>query len=336
MKFALPNTSPIASRLASRAASLAIAAALALAGASTAMAQAYPNKPTKIIVAYQAGQGTDVATRYIAEQLGKAMGQTFFVENRGGAGGNIGTADAARAAPDGYTLTMGTNGTHALNQYLYAATGFDAEKDFEPIVLISTFPMVVLAGAGTPYQSMADVFAAARNNPKSADIALPSTTARLVFELLKERSQVPLFGVPYKGSAAAATDVIGGQVPLSIDTISAARGFLASGKLRALGVTSANPTALLPGVKTVAEQGLAGFEVVAWNALYAPRGTPPAVIKRLNEEVTKILAQPETRQRLLQLGHEPAGGTPEQLAEFARAERAKWGPLITKVGLKAE
>jgi len=303
---------------------------------SAAQAQDYPTKPVRIVVAYAAGQGTDVATRFLAEHLGKALGQTFFVENRGGAGGNIGTAEAARAAPDGYTLTMGTNATHALNQFLFASTGFDAEKDFEPIALVSTFPMVVLAGANTPFQAVPDLFAAARANPKSADIALPSTTARLVVELMKEQSKVQLFGVPYKGSAAATTDVIGGQVPLSVDTISAARPQLAAGKLRPVAVTSLKQTALLPGVKTVAEQGVEGFEVIAWNALYAPRGTPAAVVKRINAEVAKLLAQPEIRARLLQLGHEPAGGTPEQLGEFARAERAKWGPLITKVGIKAE
>lgn len=302
---------------------------------SEAVAQDYPNRPVRIIVAYAAGQGTDVATRFLAEQLTKATGQTFFVENKGGAGGNIGTAEAARAAPDGYTLTMGTNATHALNQFLYDSTGFDAARDFEPVALVSSFPMVIVAGSQTPFQNVADVLAAARTNPKSADIALPSTTARLVYELLKNDSKVELFGVPYKGSAAATTDVIGGQVPLSIDTISGTRSALGAGRLRPLAVTSARQTALLPGVKTVAEQGVPGFEVIAWNALYAPRGTPAAVIQRLNAEVTKILAQPETRERLLALGHEAAGGTPQQLGDFARAEREKWGPLITRVGIKA-
>lgn len=311
------------------------AAALALACGTAALAQDYPARPVKIVVAYAAGQGTDVATRFLAEQLTKATGQTFFVENKGGAGGNIGTAEAARAAPDGYTLTMGTNATHALNQFLFDSTGFDAERDFEPVVLVSSFPMVMVAGSQTSYQNVADVLAAARGNPKAADIALPSTTARLVYELLKDSSKVELFGVPYKGSAAATTDVIGGQVPLSIDTISGTRAAMSGGRLRPLAVTSARQTPLLPGVKTVAEQGIPGFEVIAWNALFVPRGTPPAVIQRLNEAVTKILAQPETRERLLQLGHDVAGGTPQQLGDFVRAERAKWGPLITKAGIKA-
>ena len=303
---------------------------------TAALAQGYPNKPVRIVVAYQAGQGTDVVTRYLAEQLTRSLGQSFFVENRGGAGGNIGTEVAARAAADGYTLTMGTNATHALNQFLYATLPFNSEKDFEPIILVGTFPMAVLAGADSPIKSIDDLVARVKANPRAADIALPSTTARLVYELLKERSQAPLFGVPYKGSSAAQSDVLGGQVPVMIDTVTAGRPLVASGKLRALGVTSAKPTALMPGAKTVAEQGLAGFEVIAWNALYAPKGTPPAIVKQLNAEVARILAQPEARQRLIDLGFEPAGGTPEQLADFARAERDKWGPLIKKADIRAE
>jgi tripartite-type tricarboxylate transporter receptor subunit TctC len=312
-----------------------LAAAAAL-GSTAVQAQDYPARPVRIIVAYQAGQGTDVATRFVAEQLTKAIGQSFFIENRAGAGGNVGTAEAARAAPDGYTLTMGTSGTQTMNPFLYASTGYDAEKAFEPIILVSRFPMVIAAGPSGTFKSVTEVLAAARGNPKSADLAMPSTTARLVVELLKERTGVALFGVPYKGSPAAATDVLGGQVPLLIDTISAAKAGLASGKLRAIAVTSAKPTALLPGVPTVAEQGVPGFDVSAWNALYAPKGTPAPVIARLNAEVSKVLAQADVQQRLLQLGHEPVGGTPAELAAFERAERAKWEPIIRKAGLKAD
>ena len=173
---------------------------------SVAFAQAYPNKPVRIVVAYQAGQGTDVISRLVAEQLTKSLGQSFYIENRGGAGGNIGTEVAARAAPDGYTLIMGTNGTHTMNQFLYQSLGFNPEKDFDPIILVGTFPMVVMTGADSPIKSIDDLIARVKANPRGADIALPSTTARLVFELLKERSQAPLFGVPYKGSSAAHTD----------------------------------------------------------------------------------------------------------------------------------
>jgi len=311
-------------------------AVVLLATASLALAQAYPSKPVRIVVAYQAGQGTDVATRYLAEQLTKSLGQSFYVENKPGAGGNVGTEAAARATPDGYTLTMGTNATHGTNQFLYPSMPFDAEKDFEPVILIGSFPMVVSVNAASPLHSVADLVAAAKAKPNSADIAMPSTTARIVFELLKAQSQAPLFGVPYKGSATAIADVLGGQLPVLIDTVTATKPFVTSGKVRAIAVTSAKPTELLPGVKPVADQGLPGFEVIAWNALYAPKGTPRDVIATLNGELNKVLAQPETRQKMLGLGFDVVGGTPEQLAEFGRSERRKWGPLIQSAGLKAE
>lgn len=312
----------------------AIAAGLAF--ATLATAQGYPNKPVRIIVAYQAGQGTDVATRYIAQRLNKALGQNFYIENKPGAGGNIGTEAAARSAPDGYTLTMGTNATHGTNQFLYDAVPFDAEKDFEPIILIGSFPMVLAANPSFPGNSVADVIATAKSTPKSADIAMPSTTARIVFELLKAQSQAPLFGIPYKGSATAISETMGGQVPLIVDTVTAVRPHVAAGKLKAIAVTSLKGTELLPGVKPVAEQGLPGFQVIAWNALYAPKGTPKETIQILNTEINKILSQPESRQKLKDLGYDVGGGTPEQLGEFGRSERRKWGPLIAAAGIKAE
>ena len=304
--------------------------------AASVAAQSYPSKPVRIIVAYQAGQGTDVATRYFADQLGKALGQNFIIDNKPGAGGNIGTEAAARAAPDGYTLTMGTNATHGVNQFLYASTGYDAEKDFEPIILAGTLPMVISANPASGFTSIADIVNAAKTKPKSADIAMPSTTARLVFEFLKERSGAPLFGVPYKGSGTAMSEVMGNQIPLVIDTVTASRPQIDGGKIKPIAVTSLKSTELLPGVKSVAEQGMPGFEVIAWNALYAPKGTPPAIIRTLNAEMQKILAQPETRQKLLSLGYDPGGGTPEELAALGRSERAKWGPLISAAGIKAE
>ncbi|MEO8279399.1 MAG: tripartite tricarboxylate transporter substrate binding protein [Ideonella sp.] len=315
---------------------LIAACAASFAIAPLAMAQGYPNKPVKIIVPYQPGQGTDVATRFLADYLTKATGQTFLVENKAGAGGNIGTAEAARAAPDGYTLMMGTNGTHVLNQYMYPAMAFDPDKDFEPVMLVSTFPMVVLTTATSPYKTLTDVLTAAKAKPDSIDIGMPSTTARLVLELLNQQSGSIVRGIPYKGSSTAMTDLLGGQVPLAIDTVSASRSFIAAGKLKPLAVTSLKESALLPGVKTVADQGVAGFQVVAWNGLYAPAGTPPAVVQKLSAELTKILANPEVRARLLELGHEPAGGSGAELASFARSERLKWAPLIAKAGLKGQ
>ncbi|MBM3648079.1 MAG: tripartite tricarboxylate transporter substrate binding protein [Alphaproteobacteria bacterium] len=307
-----------------------------LACALPSNAQSWPAKPIKIVVPYQAGQGTDVGARYFAEQLTKVLGQQVYVDNKPGAGGNIGTADAARSLNDGYTLLMGTVATQTMNEFLYPSVGYDSQKDFEPIALVAMLPMVISANPSFSANSVAELVAAAKARPDKIDIALPSTTARLVFELLKEKSGAPLFGVPYKGSATAMTEVTGGQVPVTIDTVTATRGQVAGGKLKPLGITTLKPSDLMAGVKPVSEQGFPGFEVTAWNALYAPRGTPKAIVDRLNAEVAKILAQPEARQRLLQIGFEPAGGSPADLAAFEKRERDKWGPLIKAAGLKGD
>jgi tripartite-type tricarboxylate transporter receptor subunit TctC len=299
-------------------------------------AQTWPAKPIRIVVPYQAGQGTDVGARLFAEQLSKALGQQVYVDNKPGAGGNIGTADAARSANDGYTLLMGTVATQTMNEFLYPSVGYDSRKDFEPIALVAMLPMVISANPSFPANSVAELVAAAKAKPDKIDIALPSTTARLVFELLKDKSGAPLFGVPYKGSATAMTEVTGGQLPMIIDTATATRAQVSGGKLKPLGITTLKSSELMPGVKSVAEQGFPGFEVTAWNALYAPKGTPKPIVDRLNAEIAKILAQPETRQRLLQIGFEPAGGSPDALAAFENQERGKWGPLIKAAGLKGD
>ena len=306
-----------------------------LAAANIATAQPYPTKPIRIVVAYQAGQGTDTAARYLGNLLSKDLGQPVIIDNRPGAGGNLGTDLTAEAAPDGYTLTMGTNATHVLNQFLYTGIRFKPES-FEPIALVGTFPMVLAVNAKSPIRSVDDMVAALKNDARSVDIATPSTTARLVVELLKDRGGLKLFHVPYKGSGGAVTDVLGGQLPLLIDTPTALRSQIASGNLRAIAVTSAAVSGLVPGVKTIAEQGYPRFEVIAWNALYAPHGTPAAILDTLNAAINKVLARPEVRQQLLDYGFDPAGGTRQQLAEFAQAERRKWEPIIKAAGLKAE
>jgi tripartite-type tricarboxylate transporter receptor subunit TctC len=310
------------------------AALLVLAIPAMAAAQSYPNRPVRIIVAYAAGQGTDIATRYLAEQLTKDLGQPFIIENRAGAGGNIGTEATRQAAPDGYTLTMGTNATHVLNQYLYDNLSFDPVAHFEPIALVGSFPMVVAVNAKSPFKSVSELLSAAKANARSADIAMPSTTARLVVELLKDRTKVDLYGVPYRGSGNAMTDVLGGQLPVTVDTPTALRAQMAAGTMRAIGVTSRGASSLVPGVTPVAEQGVSGFEVSAWNALYAPKGTPQSVIDTLNKTVNNILQRPEVRQKLLDFGFEPGGGSAKELADFAKAERIKWEPIIRTADIK--
>lgn len=313
---------------------LGLIASAAVSGA--AWSQTYPSKPVRIIVPYQAGQGTDVITRYLADKLSTAMGERFIVDNKPGAGGNIGTEAAAHSAPDGYTLLVGTVATHAMNEFMYPSTGFDSEKDFAPIILTGIVPMAISANPSFPASTIPELIAAAKAKPDKIDVAMPSTSSRMVYELLKAKTGAPLFGVPYKGSATAMTEVIGGQVQLTIDTVTATRAQVSGGKIKALAVTSLKSTDLLPGVKSVAEQGVDGFEMTAWNALYAPRGTPQAIVDALNAAMTKIIADPETRARLLQLGMEPSGGTPAQLVAFEKAERVKWGPLIKAAGLKGD
>ncbi|MCT9810675.1 tripartite tricarboxylate transporter substrate binding protein [Acidovorax sp. Be4] len=319
-----------------RVVALGWAVAVGLAAAPALQAQTYPSKPIKIIVAYPAGQGTDIATRYLADQISRDLGQPIVIDNRPGAGGNVGTDATAKAHPDGYTLTMGTNATHVLNEFLYSKIPFNAGNDFEPVVMVGTFPMVLAVVGSSPLTSARQLVDTVRTTPRGADIALPSTSARLVVELLKERSAVALFGVPYKGSGTAVTDLIGGQLTAIVDTPTSLRPHLQAGKLRALAVTSLQPSALVPGVPAIAEQGYPGFDVIAWNALYAPKGTPAPIIHTLNAAFNKALQRPETRQRLLELGFEPAGGTPEWLAGFGKTERKKWQVVIATAGLKAD
>lgn len=300
----------------------------------TASAATYPTKPVKIIVPYQAGQGTDIAARYFADHLSQALGQPFIVENRGGAGGNIGTQAAARAAPDGYTLIMGTNATHSLNQFLYASPGYETTKDFDAVMLLGTFPMVLLTAPESNFKTLPDIFKSSKTAKRNADIGMPSTTARLVYELLKEKSGAPLFGVPYKGSSMATSNLIGGEIAISIDTITAARSMIESGRLLPIAVTSLEETELLPGVPTAASQGLSGFEVIAWNALYAPKQTPKEAIDIINKTLQTFLDRPKTRQRLLEMGYEPGGGSPGDLEKFTKSEEKKWGPIIQRAGIK--
>ena len=245
--------------------------AAAACGAYAQGANDWPNRPVKIIVAYPAGQSTDIATRYLADKLSHAFGQGFVVDNKPGAGGNIGTAIAARATPDGYTLVMGANGTHAMNPALYPNVGYDAEKDFDAIVLTALIPFAISAGPNVPVNSLNELIALARSKPGKVDVAFPSVTGQLVLEMLKQRD-VPLFGIRFKGSGDAMTSLLGGHVPVLIDTVAATRTGL--GKIKPLAVTTATPMASMPGVKTASEQGLPNFTITAWNTLMEPRGVP--------------------------------------------------------------
>ena len=315
---------------------LVLAAVATLMPGSRVWAQAYPSKPIRVIVPFPPGQGTDVGTRFLAERLGRALGRNLVVENRPGAGASIGTEALAKSAPDGYTLGIGTAGTHTMNPSLYPSLGYDPEKDFEPISLTGLLPLMIAAHPSFAPNTIAELIAAAKAKPDTLNVALPAPPQRVAFELLRLQGGAPLFGIPYKGSASALPEVMSGQVPLIVDSITALRPHINSGRLKALAVTSLNSTDLLPGVKSVAEQGLPGFELTAWNAFFAPKGTPAAIVSRLNTEIRKVLADPETRAHLMALGFEVAGSTPEELAERVRSERDKWSRIIRAARITAD
>lgn len=305
--------------------------------ASAAWGQTYPTKPVRIIVPYPTGIGTDIATRHFADAFSRALGQSFFVDNRAGANGNIGTAAAAKSGADGYTLLMGTAATHAMNSYLYQQLGFDPEADFEPIGLVAIVPLMIAANPSLPATTVQELIAAAKAKPDTINVAHPSVTSLIALEYLKRRAGAPLFGVPYKGSVQALTDVAGGRASVIIDSIAAVQPFVNSNKLRALAVTSLRETDLLPGVKPVAEQGVPGFDFVGWIAFFAPKGTPQPVVSLLNAELGKLFADPAFRKRVLGFGMQPvAPGTPQQFGQFVRAEREKWGGIIKAGNIKAQ
>lgn len=315
-----------------------VLAAASLGGTAPAWAQhAWPERPIRVIVPYAAGQGADVLMRLVGQELAASLGQPVVVDNRAGAGGNIGTALAAKAAPDGYTFILGTNATHAANEFLYPNPGFNAVTDFDAVAMIGLLPMVISTSApDLPANGIAELVARARAKPNTLNVGLPSTTAHVVFAQFVRSAQAPLFGVKYKSSGQSMTDALGGQIPLVIDTVTATRPQLAGGKLKALGITSLKSSDMLPGVKPVSEQGVSGFDVVAWDALFAPRGTPPAVVQKMGEHVQRVLHQPEVRRKLMDIGVEPLVMGPAQLDQFVKTERPKWGEIIKAADIRLE
>lgn len=316
----------------------ALLASVLTAWSFPAVAQkAWPDRPIRIIVPYAAGQGADVLMRLVAQDLSKSLNQPVVVDNRAGAGGNIGTAAAGKSAPDGYTFLLGTNATNAANEFLYANLGYNPAVDFEGVAMVGLLPMVISTSSSElPTNGVAELVALARSKPNTLNVGLPSTTANVVFAQFVQAAQAPLFAVKYKSSGQSMTDMLGGQIPLTIDTVIAARSHIASGKVRALGITSLKASEMLPGVKPVSEQGVPGFDVVAWDALFAPRGTPPEAVHKLSEHVQRALDQPELRRRMLEVGVEPLFMGPAQLDTFVKAERLKWGGIIKAADIRVD
>lgn len=299
-------------------------------------AQTYPQKPVKVVVVNPAGQGTDVIARMYMAALTTRLGQSFFVENKPGAGGTLGSREVARATPDGYTLLIGTAATHGISLALYDNPGYDPEKDFIPIGMLGRTSMAIAARAGSGILTLADLLAQSKKAP--VDMALPSPMASLVRDLLVKRdSGANIVSVPYKGSSGAVNDVLGGHVQVLVDTSAAIRPHVISGKFIPLAITTLDESQLMPGVKTVSEQGLPGFEVSGWFMLFAPKGTPASIITTLNAEMTKIQADPEFQKQLLSRGFDLAPvGQIATLPEFVRVEHERWVRMAKESNMKAQ
>ncbi|MET3381320.1 MULTISPECIES: tripartite tricarboxylate transporter substrate binding protein [Variovorax] len=322
----------------------ALASSLA-AGLPVAFAQSSNNWPTgkaiTYLVPFPAGGTTDVLGRLIGQKLGTVLGTSVIIDNKGGAGGSVGSEVGARAAPDGFTLIGGTISSHAINVSLYPKIGYDPQKSFAPVTLIGTNPVVLVVNQASPYKTLKDVIAAskAKTGGLSSASAGTGTSQHLALELLAFKSGVKFTHIPYKGSGPAIQDVIGGQVDMMFDTTVVAGPHIQSGKLRAIAVTSSKRLASMPDVPTVAESGVPGlqdFEVVSWQAIFVPAGTPAPVVDRLHTEIRKILATPEMQDKLKGFGMEPTDLSTTQIAAFQKAEVEKWAQVIKAAGIKAD
>jgi tripartite-type tricarboxylate transporter receptor subunit TctC len=320
-------------RITVAAATSALAAAMLCAQPAPLVAQDYPSRPITMIVPYPAGGGVDLMGRLVGQRLSLALGQQVVIENRGGAGGMIGTRDAARAAPDGYTLVMLLTGLS-----LSANTGYELRKDFAPIGLVASTPIIVDAHPSLPAKSLADVIALAKKEPGKLSAGTPPAPTINYFaaQLFNLLAGTEITVVTYKGTGPLTTDLLGNHVPLGYNTIPASVSNIAAGQLRGLAVTSKVRSAALPEVPTAAESGLPGFEAVQYYGLAAPAGTPRAIIERLNKELQTILNSDEMKQRLIADGSDPAPSTPEEYAANIDREESKWAALVQQLGLKLE
>jgi tripartite-type tricarboxylate transporter receptor subunit TctC len=316
---------------------LALATAAALAPLGAAAADAWPSRPITIVVPFSAGGTTDILARVIGQALHGELGQTVIVDNRAGAGGNIGAAYAAKAPADGYTLFMGTVGTHAINQSLYKRLGFDPVKDFAPLTRVAMVPNLLVANPGKPYKTVKELIAYAKAHPGKVNFGSSGSgsSIHLSGELFNALAKVDMVHVPYKGSAPAVTDLLGGQIDIMFDNMPSAIQHVRAGRLRPLAVTTARRSPELPDVPTVAEAGVPGYEATSWFGMFAPAGTPAPVVARLNAALAKVLAQPEVKKKLAEQGAEAYSEKPEAFAEFMRKETAKWGKVVKESGATA-
>ncbi|MBL8377921.1 MAG: tripartite tricarboxylate transporter substrate binding protein [Burkholderiales bacterium] len=314
-----------------------IAAAL-LTAASAALAQTWPNQPIKFIVSQSAGGSIDIAARLIGQRLSTALGQQVVVDNRAGANGMIAGEAAARANADGYTFLMTSPSALTINQHVYKKVPYDALRDFTPVTQTTSIVFALVVNAASPHRSVADLVAAARAKPEAVRYASAGigNQSHLAGEVFAAAAGVQLLHVAYKGEAPAITDLLGGQVDMIFGTAPALLPHVRSGKLRALAVGQLRRSNAAPDVPAIAEAGYPSVAVTGWTGIVAPAGTPPAIVRRLHEEVVKVLAIGEVREALAKAGAEPVGSTPEQFAEFIRSETQKWGAAVKRAGIVPE
>ncbi|CAN7174051.1 tripartite tricarboxylate transporter substrate binding protein [Acidovorax sp. LjRoot118] len=315
-------------------AALATAAVGAAIPAGALAQAAYPSKPVTIVVPFAAGGTTDILARIIGQALTSELGQPVVVDNRAGAGGNIGGALAAKAPADGYTLFMGTVGTHAINASLYKKMPFDPVKDFAPLTRVANVPNLLVANPAQPYKSVKELIAYAKANPGKVNFGSSGngSSIHLSGELFKSLAKVDMVHVPYKGSAPAVTDLLGNQIGIMFDNMPSAIQHVRSGKLVPIAVTTAKRSPELPNVPTIAEAGVPGYEATSWFGMFAPAGTPAPVLAKLNTALVKVLNQAEVKKKINEQGAETYSETPEQFAAFIKTESVKWGKVVQESG----
>jgi tripartite-type tricarboxylate transporter receptor subunit TctC len=316
---------------------IALLACVTLAGNAAAQ-DAFPIRPVTLIVPFPAGGSTDLVARVIAEKMTTELGQQVVVENKGGAGGNLGSAAVAKADPDGYTILMGTVATHALNPAIYKKMPYDAVADFAPISLLVTVPNVLVVNPELPVNNVSELIALLKADPGKYSYASSGngTPLHLSGELFKTMAEVDMVHIPYKGAGPALTDLLGGHVQIMFDNLPSSTGYIRDGRLRGLAVTTAERAPSMPDLPTIAESGLPGYETYTWNALFAPAGTPPAVIERLNAAAVAAVADAQVQTKLQDFGATVVGSTPPELAQHVQAELAKWAPVVAASGAQID
>ena len=316
---------------------LTVGIAPILFAAALAHSQPYPHKPVRMIVPFSPGGGTDIVARTLGAKLGDVMGQTFIVDNRAGANGNIGMALAARAQADGYTLSF-TSSALVINPSLYKKLAYDPLADFAPITLATLIPFILVAHPSVPASSVRELVAYATSRPRQLSYASSGAgnATHLSMALFEKMAKLDLVHVPYKGTGQGIVDVMAGHVQLMFGAIPSTMPQVRAGKLKLLAISSAKRSAVLPDVPTVAEGGVPGYELTSWYGALAPAGTPKAIVDRLNREMVKVLNQPEMKTRLTDVGAEPVGSSPQQFAAFIRSERAKYAEVVSAARVPAE